>query len=480
MDYKKIINDGNNGRFEDYVAKIEGLKTASPKAEDAGDQNLNYLILINKKNSDIIEKEIEKDVGYIQFTKMIVEYHKMKNTSNPNTFPTNDKNAILAVVRMIDVENSTNVWRFNRKSLEAMVNKIIGMGKNFWRNLMSTSKGVRRELVDLLATSAKIGQSAGDEETENGPQPNSLASKVCKYFAQYIKDDNKQELYFINDSFVRQALPFYYHYYVNKDKKSYKAPKTYADLFNLLEEILNKANQKHKTENQKYVNKRDKEFNVTRGQMDHIMWYCYKNSGNTEGRSKNKKLKPIKQKDFLDYCKLFVRLYGAVPLDCVFEIINNEQYLDRESMNNYLKVLNGNCTIKRLGEKDFLCGKQYTNDDIEHLNELYDEKKYYAPKKYKSIMNKTNQLNDDNEKLQGIRKAMIDEYGEDQRDAISRSIEKYLEDLSKPNPELAKLIFNEEEISIKAIVDKAEDLKKNTRLPGYLGNTRVSCVKLCK
>ncbi|MFA6781016.1 MAG: hypothetical protein WCR77_02335, partial [Bacilli bacterium] len=93
----------------------------------------------------------------------------------------------------------------------------------------------------------------------NQRKDKSLVSKVCKYLNEwkYGKDS-----YTINDSFIRGALPYYLAYH-KIDKSLWKNKKieemSYADFFNLFDELKNVFP------------------DLNRHQLDHLIWYSYKN-----------------------------------------------------------------------------------------------------------------------------------------------------------------------------------------------------------
>ena len=271
--------DNTNGSY-DYVEMILGAKKKDAKlykvnqrflrlkqqwqcaSKRGKDKNRDYVVLINKANSDLIEEAIQKDQGYIQFAKRIYEYEKITHN---NTFPREDVDSLTALIRMIDIENSTQVWRYDREALKRMVNYVADKKNKFWKRL---EKG-EPELVDDLTKASK--DQSDDSDTTNGKK--SLASKICKYLAEYDLEGKKKYAYYINDSFVRRVIIPYIHYYMPKNEfervKKMKKPDSwsYAELFEELENLHN-----HIAEAK----------NINRSQFDHIMWYCYKESGDKE------------------------------------------------------------------------------------------------------------------------------------------------------------------------------------------------------
>lgn len=226
-----------NDWFSKYIKLLNGLVISK-----------DYVVEINKTNSRIIERAIKTNPSYnANFTKKIYEYYCCKFRG---TFPKTGKNAkepITDLIRMIDLENSTNVWRYkkNRMHLINMVNYIIDSNNNFWDRL---DRGDTSLVNDLKKAS---------KATTDGPK--SLASKTCKYFSEmFFGKDN----YFINDNVVRHVLPYYLDYYgitPEKNTKTYFDNLDYEDLHDYLEQLRIKVNP-----------------TLTKSDVDHIMWYCYR------------------------------------------------------------------------------------------------------------------------------------------------------------------------------------------------------------
>ncbi len=249
IDYSKIISIGkNNGRFERL--KIKRGSNGELLEIKAGTNG--YIVALNKHNSDIVEYWIEQDSSYINFTKMVCDNFVRQNDGH---FPRDDCYAILSMIRIIDIENSTNVWRFNRLAINNMVDYIMNPNHRFWERLQNGEP----ELVQELNNSSS---------TDDG-EVKSLASKVCKYFAENDPDINSTDLFYINDSFVRHVLRFYCAAYQNvkKTKKEFEQG-TYQHLFSVLDELHQFIEADLNDENK-----------IDKSRFDHIMWYCYKNSG---------------------------------------------------------------------------------------------------------------------------------------------------------------------------------------------------------
>ena len=79
------------------------------------DVNKNNIVRLTKQNSDFIEKKLINDDDYYPFTKTLVKYFGEECIIN-NSLEKNVDNcangALFAVLREIDRDNNTNVWRY--------------------------------------------------------------------------------------------------------------------------------------------------------------------------------------------------------------------------------------------------------------------------------------------------------------------------------------------------------------------------------
>ena len=248
--YEKMIENKPLFRARKMSLSLVGADTIFPKPAGV---NLDCLILLSKANSKKVEKAIKKDFLYVNFVKTVCDDIMAKNGGK---FPDYDKRSIFKLVKIIDYENSTDVWIHCRKSFIKMVKYIANPKKDFWNELKRPNKMLVDDLTRFSkeAVTRKNKGSIKIVDAEFG----SLASKICKYFAQYIF---KKDFYYINDKFIRRVLPYYYWFYLGEKISTTNI--TYEKLYDYLEDI------------RKEVSKTSK---LTRNEIDHIMWYCYKSS----------------------------------------------------------------------------------------------------------------------------------------------------------------------------------------------------------
>ena len=253
--------------FDNYISKL-GL-----------DIDENNLVKINKHNSEIIEKDILHNEDYsINFHQIVFEYFSMKNDGKG--FPEKDKNAVLALARMIDLENSTNLWRMkkkNRQALKNIVNYIVSSNE-FWVEIRNPKTQI--ELVDKLN---KVAISKGYSE---GTNAKSFASKMCKFIDELLNLNvkNYQNAYFINDNVVRTILIYYLTRY-DSELKDFEAYRDLIDKKCKHQSYKNKSvsyNLNSLTYSELYYcltklkEVTDPNNELTRSEFDHILWYCYR------------------------------------------------------------------------------------------------------------------------------------------------------------------------------------------------------------
>ena len=250
-DYSKMVDGKNNGRTLGLISRLN-LDVARNNNIDL---NMNYLVLLNADNSKKVETAITNDPKYPNYIEMVYEHFK---NIHQGTFPRYDEKAITALVKIIDYENSTDVNIHNKNAFKNIIDFIIQRPQPedsencFWKKLFGNDISLVDDLIACAIT---------------GKKPYSLASKICKYFAKCVLGGKHGE-YYINDSFVRHVIPHYYYYYVGTEIKNPDI-KNYKQLCDYLKDIHNEVNKIAKQNGQSPLNK---------DQLDHIMWYSYKNS----------------------------------------------------------------------------------------------------------------------------------------------------------------------------------------------------------
>lgn len=218
--------------------------------------NQDCLILLNKFNSNKVEDAIKNDFAYVNYVKMVCESIK---ANHGGVFPENDKASIVALVKIIDYENSTDVWVHCNDSFFKMVEFIINPKHKFWDDLKIGDPNLVVRLTDFSKGKVWRKPRGKTEKEEKEAEFSSLASKTCKYLAQYVLG---KDYYYINDKFIRKVLPYYFHYYLGK--RISIGRNEYIKLFNCMKELHDE------------ISKTD---TLTKNELDHIMWYCYKSSG---------------------------------------------------------------------------------------------------------------------------------------------------------------------------------------------------------
>ena len=241
---KFIINQYNNS-----TKNLTKISKISPRLNKLIiDKNLEFdseynIVKLTKNNAKIIEAEINNDEDYFPFSKILYNYYGAEKVKN------NSEQALFCVIREIDRDNSTNVWRYkqNRDNFKGVIKYLVDTDNNFFEKLKSGQKELPDIIVEKYGTGLK-----------------SLSSKICKYLSEWMfgKDN-----YYINDKYIRHALLFYLDYYKVDKKVNNRELKcsrnvdnlSYKDLFDLLDKLNKSA-----------------KSGLTKNELDHILWYCYK------------------------------------------------------------------------------------------------------------------------------------------------------------------------------------------------------------
>lgn len=252
--FELIIETQNNNNFE-YI------KRNNP---DLIVEHDGWIVKLCYENSEIVEKLIKQNDNYsISFAELVFKGIVLENGEE---FLKTDKKSIEAMIRIIDDDNSTQVWQHGKERIFRMAEYIGNPKNNFWNRL----KARDITLVEELITSAKNTSGDGDNLI-------SLSSKICKYLSQFMY--NNFDGYFISDRFVKRALPFYCaHYNIEIEGLDLKKPT--CNFFNDYKyEALHKA----LLQLQKEINTGvEKDKVLTKHQIDHIMWFCYRSRTEVE------------------------------------------------------------------------------------------------------------------------------------------------------------------------------------------------------
>ncbi len=215
------------------------LMTTKPKLKKLETDD-NYLVILNKSNSKVVEKLIKEDSKY-KFNQTKQDSLTIWEQKNKSL----DLNDCETIAKAIAKENST---RTSNPNIRFFAEFMTDPNNRFFERL----KDGEIELVDKMVywVYVKNGKKRRDR---------SLGSKICKYLNEWFY---KGTAYSISDSFVRKVLPYYLKkesIQINLGKKKNFDSINYSEFMHyicLLEEKISSIN-KH--------------------EIDHILWYCYKN-----------------------------------------------------------------------------------------------------------------------------------------------------------------------------------------------------------
>lgn len=193
------------------------------------------MVCLNKHNSVIVEDCIAKDPAYqLKGKALIAQYFKAGDYSEA---------AYFEIVRCIATENST---RTSTTTMECLAAYCADRSKRF----LDRIENGEQELVDDMLRHLVKNGSRKDK---------SLVSKVCRYLNEWLYDGCA---YTINDSVVRAIIPYYLAYY-NIDRNLWASKKfdelSYIEFYRI------------------YSALRAKVPELNNHQLDHLIWYAYKN-----------------------------------------------------------------------------------------------------------------------------------------------------------------------------------------------------------
>lgn len=244
LNYSKKKGAKDNPKIENITPKLKSLIDNN----DIDFEEKYNIVKLTKGNAKIIEKLIKNDDDYFPFASILFQYYGKKRVI------VNKNKALFAVIRQIDRDNNTNVWRYkqNRNNFNNMILYISNPENNFFDKLKKGEKTLPDDIVNACGTGLK-----------------SLASKVCKYLSKWMFNKDN---YYINDKVVRHVLLFYLDYYkvdktlngkeLNNSRQIDKL--SYESFFDFLNRLNTKAKEKHN------------DVGLTKNELDHILWYCYK------------------------------------------------------------------------------------------------------------------------------------------------------------------------------------------------------------
>ena len=193
------------------------------------------MVQLTKENSDIVEACIEVDPAYQSKGKATMEKH-----FNAGDYSVD---AYYAIVNRIATENST---RTSKVTMRCLAEYCADAANDFLDRIAAGEL----ELVDALL----------QHLVDNGCRKDkSLASKLCRYLNEWLYGGCA---YTINDSVVRAILPYYLAYYkidrVLWQGKNFEEL-SYIEFYTIFSAV------------------RDKVAVLNNHQLDHLIWYAYKN-----------------------------------------------------------------------------------------------------------------------------------------------------------------------------------------------------------
>ena len=243
--YKKTLKiDNAPVEFTNLVNSLDVV--------NKNNNSLKYVISLTKNNANNINKLIKNDPTY----KIGLAEATYKNFNVDRRMLETNKDVLYIILREIDIDNSTQMFRFDKSlPFDEMINYIQNPNNHFFDKLLDPQR--YEYLPDDLASSI-----VSSDKTR------SLPSKICKYLLEFLSGNNDK--YFISDKVVRKMLIVYLDAYGIKHKLRglNSAEKlTYKQYFDYLKALQIKINQNLIFGNPNYLTKHD---------IDHIIWYSYK------------------------------------------------------------------------------------------------------------------------------------------------------------------------------------------------------------
>ncbi|MBE6624365.1 MAG: hypothetical protein E7622_01845 [Ruminococcaceae bacterium] len=193
------------------------------------------MVCLNKHNSDIVEACIAVDPAYQSKGKAIMEQY-----FNAGDY---SAKAYYDIINRIATENST---RTSKETMTLLAEYCADPANKFLERIAAGDE----YLVDALLQHLVDNNSRRDK---------SLASKMCRYLNEWLYGGCA---YTINDSVVRAIMPYYLAYY-KIDKKLWFGKNfeelSYIEFYTIFSAL------------------RDKVGVLNNHELDHLIWYAYKN-----------------------------------------------------------------------------------------------------------------------------------------------------------------------------------------------------------
>ena len=213
-----------------FLTVPESIKCANLELDENG------MVKLTKENALKVENLISMDARY-RYSSAKQMFDKSKDISN-YSLPD-----LIEFIKRIAKDNSTRTANADIRILT----------KYIYDNLSNALERIKQgdlSLVDELANLSNFGASRKES---------SLASKICRYIDEWYYGS---DIFTINDSVVRTMLPYYYLYY-DIDFKGNIDKMTYVDFMKYFVSMVEKV--------------RSVESSITRHEIDHILWYVYRN-----------------------------------------------------------------------------------------------------------------------------------------------------------------------------------------------------------
>ena len=216
--------------------------------------SLKNVVALTKNNANEINKIIKADptynVGLAETTFNLLKADRVLLENN--------KEALYVLLREIDIDNSTQMFRFDKSlPFNEMVSYIQDPNNKFFDKLLDPNgfKYLPEELAAQIKSSDK---------------KHSLPSKICKYLLEFLSTPKNTDKYFISDKVVRKMLIVYLNAYgIQNELRGLGSGEnlSYKEYFDYLKKLQDKVNHGLDSSDPNYMDKHD---------IDHIIWYSYK------------------------------------------------------------------------------------------------------------------------------------------------------------------------------------------------------------